>query len=226
MAIPPDRNDFAQTPRTRVVCDRRDVALDAARRSRTRENERTRSASHRRAPPPEGRHVMAERVPDQTRHQVVVVGSGFGGLFGTKALRRADVDVTMIAQDDPPPLPAAALPGGHGHPVRGRDRAARRGRCCPARRTPGCCSATVTDIDLTRRDGHLPRARSRDDDVVRLADRGRGRGQSYFGNDHFAEFAPGMKTHRRRARAARPHLRRLRDGRARRQPRGERRRAS
>ena len=31
------------------------------------------------------------------RHQVVVIGSGFGGLFGTKALRRADVDVTMIA---------------------------------------------------------------------------------------------------------------------------------
>src|SRR6476660_7907906 len=32
------------------------------------------------------------------RHRVVVIGSGFGGLFGTKALRRADVDVTMIAR--------------------------------------------------------------------------------------------------------------------------------
>src|SRR5687767_2864676 len=32
------------------------------------------------------------------RHRVVVVGSGFGGLFGTKALRRSDVDVTMIAK--------------------------------------------------------------------------------------------------------------------------------
>ena len=31
------------------------------------------------------------------RHKVVVIGSGFGGLFGTKALRRADVDVTVIA---------------------------------------------------------------------------------------------------------------------------------
>ena len=29
---------------------------------------------------------------------VVVIGSGFGGLFGTKALRRADVDVTMVAK--------------------------------------------------------------------------------------------------------------------------------
>src|SRR5687767_15874118 len=34
----------------------------------------------------------------QRRHQVVVIGSGFGGLFGTKALRHADVDVTMVAR--------------------------------------------------------------------------------------------------------------------------------
>src|SRR5919109_1132307 len=43
----------------------------------------------------------AREVPMATterRHQVVVIGSGFGGLFGTKALRRADVDVTMIAK--------------------------------------------------------------------------------------------------------------------------------
>src|SRR4051812_33259087 len=32
------------------------------------------------------------------RHHVVVIGSGFGGLFGTKALKRADVDVTVIAK--------------------------------------------------------------------------------------------------------------------------------
>jgi NADH dehydrogenase FAD-containing subunit len=33
-----------------------------------------------------------------SRHQVVVIGSGFGGLFGTKALKRANVDVTVIAE--------------------------------------------------------------------------------------------------------------------------------
>jgi NADH:ubiquinone reductase (H+-translocating) len=37
-------------------------------------------------------------VPRSDKHQVVVIGSGFGGLFGTKALRKADVDVTMIAK--------------------------------------------------------------------------------------------------------------------------------
>ena len=30
------------------------------------------------------------------RHRVVIIGSGFGGLFTAKALRRADVDVTVI----------------------------------------------------------------------------------------------------------------------------------
>src|SRR2546423_12742971 len=32
------------------------------------------------------------------RHRVVIVGSGFGGLFTAKALKRADVDVTLIAK--------------------------------------------------------------------------------------------------------------------------------
>src|SRR5215213_2970312 len=36
--------------------------------------------------------------PATQRHRVVVIGSGFGGLFGTKALKNADVDVTMVAK--------------------------------------------------------------------------------------------------------------------------------
>jgi NADH dehydrogenase len=32
------------------------------------------------------------------RHQVVLIGSGFGGLFAAKALKRSDVDVTMVAK--------------------------------------------------------------------------------------------------------------------------------
>src|ERR1700759_721980 len=30
------------------------------------------------------------------RHRVVVIGAGFGGLFAIKALRKADVDITLI----------------------------------------------------------------------------------------------------------------------------------
>src|SRR5674476_1535323 len=32
------------------------------------------------------------------RHHVVIIGSGFGGLFATKALKDAPVDVTVIAK--------------------------------------------------------------------------------------------------------------------------------
>ena len=32
------------------------------------------------------------------QHRVVIIGSGFGGLFAAKALRRADVDVTVVAR--------------------------------------------------------------------------------------------------------------------------------
>ena len=35
---------------------------------------------------------------EERRHQVVLIGSGFGGLFGAKALKRSDVDVTMVAK--------------------------------------------------------------------------------------------------------------------------------
>ena len=43
--------------------------------------------------------MTSQQVPTTTsRHRVVVIGSGFGGLFGTQALKRADVDVTLIAK--------------------------------------------------------------------------------------------------------------------------------
>ena len=32
------------------------------------------------------------------RHQIVVIGSGFGGLFAAKKLKRANADVTMISR--------------------------------------------------------------------------------------------------------------------------------
>lgn len=32
------------------------------------------------------------------RHKVVIIGSGFGGLTAAKALKRADVDIKLIAR--------------------------------------------------------------------------------------------------------------------------------
>ena len=36
--------------------------------------------------------------PAGRRHRVVIVGSGFGGLFAAQQLDEADVDVTLVAR--------------------------------------------------------------------------------------------------------------------------------
>lgn len=127
------------------------------------------------------------------RHKVVVIGSGFGGLFGTKALRRADVDVTVIAKTThhlfQPLLYQVATgilsEGEIAPPTRevlsGQDNAK-------------VLLGEVTDIDLTARTV-TSRVLGRDtvtsyDSLLVAA----GASQSYFGNDHFAEHAPGMKS--------------------------------
>ncbi len=153
---------------------------------------------------------------------MVVIGSGFGGLFGTKALRRRRRRRHDDRQDDPPPLPAAALPGRDRHPLQGeiapptreilsrpgqRAGAARRGH----RHRPRGAH------------GHLAGARPRHRDAVRLPDR-RGRRQPVLLRQRpLRRVRARHEEHRRRPRAARPDLRRLRDGRARCQPRRRRR---
>ncbi len=131
--------------------------------------------------------------PQPPRHKVVVIGSGFGGLFGTKALRRADVDVTVIAKTThhlfQPLLYQVATgilsEGEIAPPTReilsGQDNAR-------------VILGEVTAIDLTARtvtSQVLGRETVTSYDSLLVA---AGASQSYFGNDHFAEFAPGMKS--------------------------------
>src|SRR6201997_5866398 len=129
----------------------------------------------------------------QRRHQVVIVGSGFGGLTATKALKRADVDVKMIASTTHhlfQPLLYQVATG-----------IISEGEIAPATRVilrrqknAQVLLGDVTGIDLQNRKvtsellGHMYVTPY---DTLILA---AGAGQSYFGNDHFAEFAPGMKT--------------------------------
>jgi NADH dehydrogenase len=124
---------------------------------------------------------------------VVVIGSGFGGLFGTKALRRADVDVTVVAKTThhlfQPLLYQVATgilsEGEIAPPTReilaGQDNAR-------------VILGEVTGIDLEARtvtSQVLGRDTVTSYDSLLVA---AGARQSYFGNDHFAEFAPGMKS--------------------------------
>ncbi len=126
------------------------------------------------------------------RHRVVVVGSGFGGLFGTKALKRADVDITLVAKTTNhlfQPLLYQVATG-----------ILSEGEIAPATRdvlrkqkNVTTILGDVTDIDLTARtvtSENLGRSLVTPYDSLIVA---AGAGQSYFGNDHFARFAPGMK---------------------------------
>src|SRR5688500_5176282 len=127
------------------------------------------------------------------RHQVVVIGSGFGGLFGTQALRREDVDITLIAKTTHhlfQPLLYQVATG-----------ILSEGEIAPTTRevlrrqdNARVLLGTVTAIDLEAR---TATSRVLDRDTVTPYDSlivAAGAGQSYFGNDHFAQFAPGMKS--------------------------------
>lgn len=137
-----------------------------------------------------------ERMAEQTRtarHRVVVIGSGFGGLFGTKALRRSDVEVTMIAKTTHhlfQPLLYQVATG-----ILSEGEIAPPTREVLARqKNATVLLGEVTGIDLTARtvtSQVLGRELVTPYDSLIVA---AGAGQSYFGNDQFSRFAPGMKS--------------------------------
>ncbi len=127
------------------------------------------------------------------RHHVVIIGSGFGGLTAAKALNRADVDVTLISRTTShlfQPLLYQVATG-----------ILSEGEIAPTTRlilrkqeNVQVLLGEVESIDL-----HANTVTSKlmdmrtvtpFDSLIAAA----GAQQSYFGNDHFATFAPGMKT--------------------------------
>jgi len=125
--------------------------------------------------------------------RVVVIGSGFGGLFAAKALKRADVEVTLIAKTTHhlfQPLLYQVATG-----------ILSEGEIAPAtreilRRQKNCrvLLGEVTEVDVAARTvtaGVLDRVTVTPYDTLIVA---AGSGQSYFGNDLFAEHAPGLKS--------------------------------
>ena len=127
------------------------------------------------------------------RHRVVIIGSGFGGLFAAKHLKRADVDVILIAKTTHHLFQPLLYQVATGILSVGEIAPATR-MICASRRMPRCCSAMSST--LTWRTRPSPRSlmdwqRVTPFDSLIVA---AGAQQSYFGNDHFAEFAPGMKT--------------------------------
>ncbi len=127
------------------------------------------------------------------RHRVVIIGSGFGGLFAAKHLKRADVDVTLIAKTTHhlfQPLLYQVATG-----------ILSVGEIAPAtriilrkQRNAEVLLGDVVGIDLKNKtvtSKLLDWERVIPFDSLIVA---AGAQQSYFGNDHFEAFAPGMKT--------------------------------
>ena len=127
------------------------------------------------------------------RHRVVIIGSGFGGLNAAKALKHADVDIKMIARTTHhlfQPLLYQVATG-----------IISSGEIAPPTRiilrkqkNAQVLLGNVTHIDLANR---TVKSELLGHDYVTPYDTlivAAGAGQSYFGNDHFAEWAPGMKT--------------------------------
>jgi NADH dehydrogenase len=127
------------------------------------------------------------------RHRVVIIGSGFGGLFAAKALRRAPVDVTLIARTTHHLFQPLLYQVATGILSEGEIAPATR-EVLRRHRNTRVLLGEVTDIDLAARTvTSVAPTGSRTtpyDSLIVAA----GLTQSYFGNDRFSEFAPGMKS--------------------------------
>src|ERR671933_842241 len=129
----------------------------------------------------------------QRRHHVVIVGSGFGGLFAARALRKAPLDVTIVARTTHHLFQPLLYQVATGILSEGEIAPATR-EILRSQKNARVVLGEVTDVDLTHRtvtSTVLGRTTVHPYDELIVA---AGAGQSYFGNDQFAEFAPGMKS--------------------------------
>lgn len=127
------------------------------------------------------------------RHRVVIIGSGFGGLFGTKALRRADVEVTLVAKTTYHLFQPLLYQVATGILSEGEVAPPTR-EILASQKNARVILGEVSDIDLEHRavtSKVLNRETVTPYDTLLVA---AGSSQSYFGMDQFAEFAPGMKS--------------------------------
>jgi NADH dehydrogenase len=127
-------------------------------------------------------------------HRVVIVGSGFGGLFAAKFLKRAPVEVTLVDRTNHHLFQPLLY-----HVATGILSA---GEIAPATRdvlrkhdNVAVELGEVTGFDLEAKQVMVMRPGGRVatlpyDSLIVAA----GVGGSYFGHDEFAEWAPGMKT--------------------------------
>ncbi|GAB3265668.1 NAD(P)/FAD-dependent oxidoreductase [Kineosporia babensis] len=127
------------------------------------------------------------------RERVVIIGSGFGGLFAARKLARTDVDVTIIAKTSHHLFQPLLYQVATGVLSQGEIAPATR-EILRRQKNAQVLLGDVTKIDVEAKtvtsQTPVGEAVTSYDTLVVAA----GAGQSYFGNDHFSEFAPGMKS--------------------------------
>ncbi|MCT1555762.1 NAD(P)/FAD-dependent oxidoreductase [Corynebacterium sanguinis] len=131
--------------------------------------------------------------PAGNRHHVVIIGAGFGGIFAACDLADADVDVTIINRTNHHLFAPLLYQVATGLLSTGEIATSVR-QALSGQDNVDVVRGDVTDIDVdaqtvTAYEGEFSRTYAYDSLIVAA-----GAGQSYFGNDHFAEFAPGLKT--------------------------------
>jgi NADH dehydrogenase len=128
-----------------------------------------------------------------SRHHVVIIGSGFGGLNAARALRRADVDVTLISKTTTHLFQPLLYQVATGILSEG-DIAPTTRLILRRQKNVRVLWGEVGEVDLTAKTvtSHLMGMQTVTpfDSLIVAA----GAQQSYFGNDQYAAFAPGMKS--------------------------------
>ncbi|WP_257158211.1 NAD(P)/FAD-dependent oxidoreductase [Corynebacterium cystitidis] len=131
--------------------------------------------------------------PPGNRHHVVIIGSGFGGIFAAKELADADVDVTLISRTNHHLFQPLLYQVATGILSSGEIAVSTR-QILSQQQNARVIKGDVVDInveDQVVRISSSAYERSFEYDSLIVA---AGAGQSYFGNDHFAQYAPGLKT--------------------------------
>ncbi|MGB9324963.1 MAG: NAD(P)/FAD-dependent oxidoreductase, partial [Pseudolabrys sp.] len=135
-------------------------------------------------------------VTGTARHRVVIVGSGFGGLFAAKSLGRAPatIEVTLISRTNHHLFQPLLYQVATGILSEGQIAPATRD-VLKKKRNVFVELAEATGFDLKAR--HVTALQPGGRKVTLSYDSlivAAGVGQSYFGHDEYAEWAPGMKT--------------------------------
>jgi NADH:ubiquinone reductase (H+-translocating) len=133
---------------------------------------------------------MSDNGAGRTRHRVVIVGGGFGGMEAARKLKRANVDVTVVDRHNHLLFQPLIYQVAAGALSSGEVAAPQRHML---KRQPNATTlmARVTDVDVADRQVVLDNGDRLDYDSLIVACGGE---TSYFGRDEWREVTCGMKT--------------------------------